>query len=62
MSGTSFAAPFVTGMAALLWSIFRNATAGQIVYALRSISSVRHRSIFPPLANADKSMKILMQK
>jgi subtilisin family serine protease len=62
MSGTSFAAPFVTGIAALLWSISRKATASQIVYALRSISTVKHLRIFPPLVNADKSMKILMQQ
>lgn len=52
MNGTSFVVPFVTGTIALLWSIFRNATAKEIVYsALRSTSS-RHRSMVPPLINA----------
>jgi subtilisin family serine protease len=49
MSGTSFAAPLVTGIVALLWSIFRRATAGQIIYTLRSIGPRTHLGIFPPL-------------
>jgi subtilisin family serine protease len=52
MSGTSFAAPFVTGTIALLWSLFVNATPMQLVHAIRSRPSKKnHRSVVPPLLN-----------
>jgi subtilisin family serine protease len=60
MSGTSFAAPFVTGAIALLWSIFTNATASMIKYAITTgASNLRRRSIIPPLLNAEETYKLL---
>jgi subtilisin family serine protease len=52
MSGTSFAAPFVTGSIALLWSIFPNATATAIIQSITRATSNR-RSIIPPLLNVE---------
>jgi subtilisin family serine protease len=49
MSGTSFAAPFVTGSIALLWSIFQKATPAEIIYSLTHVRSSNRRSIIPPL-------------
>ena len=51
MSGTSFAAPFVTGGIALLWSIFRNATPAEIINSITTDTSFKCRSIIPPLLN-----------
>jgi subtilisin family serine protease len=61
MSGTSFAAPFVTGAIALLWSIFTKATAERIIYSvIRAASNQRRRtSIIPPLMNAEEAFKLL---
>jgi subtilisin family serine protease len=59
LSGTSFATPFVTGTFALLWSIFPNATAGELIYSVtRSVVS-RPRSIIPPLLDAYKALEFL---
>jgi subtilisin family serine protease len=52
MSGTSFAAPFVTGSIALLWSVFPNATATAIIQSLTKRTS-NCRSIIPPLLNVE---------
>jgi len=59
MSGTSFASAFVSGTVALLWSIFKNATAQEIVLILRKVGGKRNRCIFPPLFNAEKSSNML---
>jgi subtilisin family serine protease len=60
MSGTSAAAPFVTGTIALLWSIFPQATAHNIIRSL--ISNTTHRrTIIPPLLNAYKAYQLLQQ-
>lgn len=58
-SGTSFAAPFVTGIAALLASKFPQAGAAQLRFALAG--SARRRSVVPPLADADQAFQILAQ-
>jgi subtilisin family serine protease len=50
-SGTSVAAPFVTGTIALLWSIFPAATAQEVKLAVTQ-STVRRISIVPPLLDA----------
>jgi subtilisin family serine protease len=50
-SGTSAAAPFVTGTIALLWSEFPKATAAQIKIAITQAGKPR-RTIAPPLLDA----------
>jgi subtilisin family serine protease len=59
LSGTSFATPFVTGTFALLWSIFPNATAGELIYSLTRSAMTRPRSIIPPLLDANKALQFL---
>ena len=53
MSGTSFAAPFVTGSIALLWSLYPNASPAAVVYSITASSSFKRRSIIPPLLNVE---------
>jgi subtilisin family serine protease len=50
--GTSIAAPFVTGAAALLWSEFPKASASAIKLALTRGSGSARRSVVPPLLDA----------
>ncbi|KAA9166176.1 S8 family serine peptidase [Amycolatopsis acidicola] len=52
MAGTSVAAPFVTGAAALLWSLFPAATAAEVKYALLSPGRPMRRRVVPPLLDA----------
>jgi subtilisin family serine protease len=59
LSGTSFAAPFVTGGIALLWSLFENTTAASMIYSVINAASSRRRSILPPLFNAEAAFKLL---
>ena len=51
-SGTSAAAPFVTGAIALLWSEFPHATASQIKLAVTHASGPRRATITPPVLDA----------
>jgi subtilisin family serine protease len=51
-SGTSAAAPFVTGAIALVWSEFPNANAARIKLAVTQASLVRRNSVVPPLLDA----------
>jgi subtilisin family serine protease len=55
-SGTSYAAPFVTGTIALLWSLFPQANTYEIISAIRS---KRRRSIIPPFLNAEEAFLLL---
>jgi subtilisin family serine protease len=59
MSGTSFAAPFVTGAIALLWSIFPSATAGAIIHSITRSALFKRRSIIPSLLNVETAWKTL---
>jgi subtilisin family serine protease len=59
MSGTSFAAPFVTGTIALLWSLFPKALAAEIIYSLITSTLYHRRTIIPPLLNAEVAWKNL---
>jgi subtilisin family serine protease len=52
LSGTSVAAPFVTGAIALLWSEFPTASAGQIKLAVTQAGVPRRASVVPPLLDA----------
>jgi subtilisin family serine protease len=50
--GTSAAAPFVSGAAALLWSLFPGASAIDVRWALTRSGNGARSSIVPPLLNA----------
>jgi subtilisin family serine protease len=56
MSGTSAAAPFVTGTIALLWSLFPNAAASQIVSSVTTAGSQNRRTIIPPMLDAEAAL------
>jgi subtilisin family serine protease len=58
LSGTSVAAPWVTGAAALLWSLFPAAPAVELRRALMLPHRSR-RSIVPPVLNAEESRRAL---
>jgi subtilisin family serine protease len=58
--GTSVAAPFVTGTAALLWSAFPDAAAVEIKHALLSPVG-RRRTVVPPLLDAWRAYEVLSE-
>lgn len=60
MTGTSVAAPFVTGVAALLKSLYPQASSGTLRRALLGPPE-RRRSIIPPLLDAEASWAALRQ-
>jgi subtilisin family serine protease len=51
-SGTSAAAPFVTGTIALLWSVFPTASATAVRFAITQAYHPRRKTVVPPLLNA----------
>jgi len=58
MSGTSVAAPFVTGSIALLWSIFPNTTPAAIMHSITIGTSFKRRSIIPQLLDVEAAWKL----
>jgi subtilisin family serine protease len=58
-SGTSIAAPFVAGAAALLWSLFPAAGAAEVKRALLSSAVGPRRTIIPPLFDAWRAYEVL---
>jgi subtilisin family serine protease len=58
-SGTSAAAPFVTGTIALLWSQFPDAKASEIRLAVTQTVTTRRRAIVPPLLDAWAAYQIM---
>ncbi len=60
LSGTSVAAPFVTGTIALLWSKFPVATAAQVKLAVTQASTPRRASVVPPLLDAWVAYQVLL--
>lgn len=59
-SGTSVAAPFVSGALALLLSVFPRLPTGTVVRALLASAGVR-RSALPPLMNAERAYQMLLK-
>jgi subtilisin family serine protease len=51
-SGTSAAAPFVTGAVALLWSEYPAANAAELKFAVTAPSAPRRTTVVPPLLDA----------
>jgi subtilisin family serine protease len=62
LGGTSVAAPFVTGTAALLWSVFPRASASQVMIAVTQKGTNRRRSILPRLLNAAAAFQLLSEE
>ena len=60
-SGTSASAPFVTGVIALLYSLFPKSTVTEIKSSVLGINSTRRNSIVPPLLNAWAAYQSLAQ-
>ena len=52
LSGTSVAAPFVTGAIALLWSEFPTATTTEVKFAVTQAYGLRRTTVVPPLLDA----------
>jgi subtilisin family serine protease len=61
-SGTSVAAPYVTGAVALLWSEFPAATAAEVKFALTQTHASLRRTVVPPLMNAWGAYQAMMKK
>jgi len=59
LAGTSFAAAFVTGTAALLWSQFPDVTAGEVRHALVHSGQQRRTTVTPPLLDAWRAYQML---
>jgi subtilisin family serine protease len=60
--GTSIAAPFVTGAAALLWSLLPSATAVEVKHALLSSPAGQRRALAPPLLDAWGAFEVLSRR
>jgi len=60
-SGTSVAAPFVTGAIALLWSVFPDASATEIKSAVTR-PDVRRASVVPPLLDAWAAYQLMYNR
>jgi subtilisin family serine protease len=58
-SGTSFAAPFVTGAVALLWSAFPTSPAAEVKTAVTQSHSGGRTSVAPPLLDASAAYHML---
>jgi subtilisin family serine protease len=61
-SGTSVAAPFVTGTVALLWSEFPTASAAELLLAVRGTRKPNRMTIVPPLLDAWATYKFMLSR
>jgi subtilisin family serine protease len=61
-SGTSVAAPFVTGTVALLWSEFPRASAGELLLAVRGTRRPNRMAIVPPLLDAWSAHQFMLSR
>jgi len=61
LAGTSVAAPFVAGAAALLWSAFPGASAAEIKHAMLASPGGR-RTVAPPLLDAEAAYQQLWNR
>lgn len=59
LSGTSVAAPFVTGAVALLWSAFPAASAVEVKYAITQAATSRRTTVVPPLLDAWQAYQLI---
>lgn len=62
LSGTSAAAPFVTGTVALLWSLFPDATAVEIKSATAGGPGTRRATVVPPLLDAGQAYRSMSRR
>ena len=60
--GTSVAAPFVTGVFALLWSEFPIAPAAELLLAVRGTRRPSRAGIVPPLLDAWLAHQVMLAK
>ena len=61
-SGTSVAAPFVTGAIALLWSLFPKASAAEVRCAVTQCAGSRRATVVPPLLDSWAAYGILSKR
>ena len=61
-SGTSVAAPFVTGTVALLWSEFPTASAAELLLAVRGTRRPSRTAIVPPLLDAWSAHQFMLSR
>ncbi|MDQ3622251.1 MAG: S8 family serine peptidase [Verrucomicrobiota bacterium] len=59
LGGTSAAAPFVTGVIALLWSEFPTRTATEVKFATTQAYTPRRRAVVPPLLDAWAAYQVM---
>jgi subtilisin family serine protease len=59
-SGTSVAAPFVTGAIALLWSEFPTASAAAVKLAVSRAATPRRNSMVPPMLDAWAAYQVML--
>jgi subtilisin family serine protease len=61
-SGTSVAAPFVTGTIALLWSEFPTASPTELLLSVRGTQSPSRMAIVPPLLDAWSAYEFMVSR
>jgi subtilisin family serine protease len=61
-SGTSAAAPFVTGTMALLWSEFPTASAAELLLAVRRTRGPGRTAVVPPLLDAWSAHQLMLNR